>query len=53
MVVPTTPTGLAGAVERYPERGLRVAVEAGDQTAWIVDVLRERGAKVHSGRRPA
>jgi len=46
-VVPTTPTGLAGAVERYAERGLRVAVEAGNQTAWIVDLLREVGAKVH------
>ena len=46
-VVPTTPTGLAGAVERYTERGLHVAVEAGNQTAWIVDLLRELGAKVH------
>jgi transposase len=46
-VVPTTPTGLAGAVERYAERGLRVAIEAGNQTAWIVDLLRELGAKVH------
>jgi hypothetical protein len=25
-VVPTTPTGLAGAVERYAERGRRVAI---------------------------
>lgn len=24
-----------------------MAVEAGNQTAWIVDVLRELGAKVH------
>src|SRR5262245_26415090 len=46
-VVPTTPTGLAGAVERYAARGLRVAIEAGNQTAWIVDLLRELGAKVH------
>src|SRR5262245_65064977 len=46
-VVPTTPTGLAGAVERYAERGLRIAIEAGNQTAWIVDLLRELGAKVH------
>jgi transposase len=46
-VVPTTPAGLTAAIERYTERGLRVAVEAGNQTAWIVDLLRERGAKVH------
>jgi transposase len=46
-VVPTTPTGLAGVIEWYAERGLRVAVEAGNQTAWIVDLLREAGAKVH------
>lgn len=46
-VVATTPTGLASAVERYAERGLRVAIEAGNQTAWIVDLLRELGAKVH------
>ena len=53
-IVATTPTGLAGAVERYTARGVRVAIEAGNQTAWIVDLLRELGAKVHvveSGRR--
>ena len=46
-VVATTPTELARAVERNAERGLRVAVEAGNQTAWIVDLLRKLGAKVH------
>src|SRR5262249_53468694 len=46
-VVATTPTALAGAVERYTERGLRVAIEAGNQTAWMVDLLRELGAKGH------
>lgn len=46
-VVATTPTGLSRAVERYVERGVRVAIEAGNQTAWIVDLLREVGAKVH------
>jgi hypothetical protein len=46
-VMATTPTELARAVERYAERGLRVAVEAGNQTAWIVDLLREFGAKVY------
>jgi transposase len=47
VVVPTTPEGLQAAVAGYTDRGLRVAVEAGNQTAWIVDVLRELGAKVH------
>src|SRR5262245_41942071 len=47
VVVPTTPIGLAGVIESYADRGLRVAVEAGNQTAWIVDLLREAGAKVH------
>jgi transposase len=46
-VVPTTPTGLAGVIDPYADRGLRVAIEAGNQTAWIVDLLREAGAKVH------
>ena len=46
-IVGTTPAGLAGAVERYTARGVRVAIEAGNQTAWIVDLLRELGAKVH------
>jgi hypothetical protein len=41
-VLPTTPDGLRAALGGYTERGLRVAVEAGNQTAWIVDVLRER-----------
>ena len=45
-IVATTPTGLAQAVERYAARGVRVAIEAGNQTAWIVDLLRELGAKV-------
>ena len=46
-IVATTPMGLAQAVERYTARGVRVAIEAGNQTAWIVDLLRELGAKVH------
>jgi hypothetical protein len=29
---------------------VRVAIEAGDQTAWIVDLLRELGAKVQRRR---
>jgi transposase len=46
-VVATTPDGLRDALERYADRGLRVAVDAGNQAAWIVDLLRELGAKVH------
>jgi transposase len=42
-IVTTTPTGLPS----YAARGVRVAIEAGNQTAWIVDLLRELGAKVH------
>jgi hypothetical protein len=45
-VVATTPMDLALVVERYAERGWRVAIEAGNQTAWIVDLQRELGAKV-------
>jgi hypothetical protein len=46
-VVPTTPAGLTGVIRPYVERGLQVAVEAGNQTGWIVDLLRELGTKVH------
>jgi transposase len=46
-VVATTPAGLEAALGRLAERGLKVAIEAGNQTAWIVDLLRELGAKVH------
>lgn len=45
-VVMTTPDALVGALKSY-HRELRVAIEAGGQTAWIVDVLRELGAAVH------
>lgn len=44
--VATTPAGLIGALAPF-RRALRVAVEAGGQTTWIVDVLREFGAVVH------
>jgi transposase len=46
-VVPTTPAGRLGVLERYAERGLRVAVEAGGHTAWIHDLLRELTVPVH------
>lgn len=48
-VVPTTPAGIEGVVGPYAARGLRVAVEAGGQTAWIYELLMEGGAKVHVG----
>jgi transposase len=44
-VVPTTPEGSEQALARHVEGGLRVALEAGGQTAWIHDVLMERGVK--------
>ena len=46
-VVATTPEGLTATLEPYATRGLRVAVEAGGQTAWICDVLRELRIGVH------
>ena len=46
-VVATTPTGLTGVVARFAESGLRVAIEAGNQTAGIIDLLCQLGAEVH------
>src|SRR5262245_41046466 len=46
-VIATTPEMLDATLTRHAGRGLKVAVEAGNQTAWIVDMLRELGAKVH------
>lgn len=46
-VIETTPEMLESTLTRYVKRGLKVAIEAGGQTAWIVDVLRELGAHVH------
>jgi transposase len=46
-VIETTPAALETVLTPYLEGGLKVAIEAGGQTAWIVDVLREIGAKVH------
>ncbi len=34
-------------MERHTARDVRVAIEAGNQTAWIVDLLRELGVKLH------
>lgn len=45
--VPTTAEALTAVLEPYAGRGLRVAVEAGGQTAWICDVLRELRIGVH------
>jgi transposase len=46
-VVATTPEGIERALRRWAARGLKVAIEAGNQTAWIHDVLVDLGAKVH------
>ena len=46
-VIGTTPEQVEAALTPYVARGLKVAIEAGGQTAWIVDVARELGAKVH------
>jgi transposase len=44
--VATTRAGFEGRLNRYVARGLRIAIEAGNQTAWIYDALTEMGAKV-------
>src|SRR5262245_12248736 len=45
--IATSPEMLEATLRPFLQRGLKVAIEAGNQTAWIVDVLRELGAKVH------
>src|SRR5512132_4163832 len=47
VAVATTAEAIRTVFQRYRAKGLRVAIEAGGQTAWIVDVLRELGAQVH------
>jgi transposase len=44
--IPTTRTAFEDRLKRYVGRGLRIVIEAGNQTAWIYDVLTEMGAKV-------
>jgi transposase len=44
--VPTTKPAFEARLKRYLSRGLRIAIEAGNQTAWIYDALTEMGAKV-------
>jgi transposase len=44
--IPTTRAGFEGRLKRYVGRGLRIAIEAGNQTAWIYDALTGMGAKV-------
>ena len=44
--VPTTKPGLEDRLKRYVARRLRIAIEAGNQTAWIHDALTAMGAKV-------
>src|SRR5262245_18493435 len=45
--IATSPEMLEATLRPFLQRGLKVAIEAGNQTAWVVDVLRELGAKVH------
>ena len=47
VAIATSPAAVTATLERYAAQGLRVAIEAGNQTAWIVDLLRELGARVH------
>lgn len=44
--VETSKDALTGRVKKYLPGGLAVAIEAGNQTAWIYEVLVELGAKV-------
>lgn len=44
--VETTKEALTSRLRRYLRGGLAVAIEAGNQTAWIYEVLVELGAKV-------
>lgn len=44
--VPMTADELTRFVKRYGRSGLRVAIEAGNQTAWVHDVLVAAGASV-------
>jgi len=44
--VPSTKAGFAGRLRRYVRAGLRIAIEAGNQTAWIYRRLVEMGAEV-------
>jgi transposase len=44
--VATTKSGLEARLKRYVRNGLAVAIEAGNQTAWIYEVLVAFGAKV-------
>jgi transposase len=42
----TTREGLTGALKRFVKAGLKVALEAGNQTAWLHETLVELGAEV-------
>ena len=44
--VPTTKPTFESRLKRYVARDLRIAIEAGNQTAWIYDALADMGAKV-------
>jgi transposase len=44
--VATSKVGLTARLKRFVRGGLRVAIEAGNQTAWIYEALVEMGAEV-------
>ena len=44
--VATTKEALRSRLRRFLRGGLAVAIEAGNQTAWIYDALTKMGAKV-------
>lgn len=44
--VPSTKAGFAGRLRRFVRGGLKIAIEAGNQTAWIYWHLTEMGAEV-------
>jgi transposase len=44
--LPTTKEALRGRLRRFVRGGLAVAIEAGNQTAWVYEVLVELGAEV-------
>lgn len=44
--MPTTKEGMSNRLGPFVRKGLSIAIEAGNQTAWIYDALMELGAKV-------
>ena len=44
--IPTSRAGFASVVKKFGRGGLSIAIEAGNQTAWVYEALRELGAEV-------